>query len=73
MKPWQIAVIAVALTLLSVVTFARTDMQSPATISVMPKADGYSDILVSIRTDESGTKTQQQNDQIESLISLVQL
>lgn len=54
-------------------TFARTDMQSPATISVMPKADGYSDILVSIRTDESGTKTQQQNDQIESLISLVQL
>ena len=54
-------------------TFARTAVRSPATFSLMPRIDGLTDILISTRTDESGTRTQQQNEQTEILMALVPL
>ena len=54
-------------------TFAQTDVPSPATFSLMPRADGLTDILISTRADESGTRTQQQNEQTDVLMALVPL
>ena len=54
-------------------TSARTDVRSPATFSLMPRIDGLTDILISTRTDESGSRTQQQNEQTEMLMALVPL
>ena len=53
-------------------TFNRTDVQAPATFSLMPRNDGLTDILISTKTDESGIRTQQQNEQTERLLGIVQ-
>ena len=54
-------------------TFARTDIESPATYNLMPRNDGLTDIVISTKTDEPGMRTQQQTEQIEKMLEIIQI